>query len=227
MCVPDYFVPGQCIPVGFRYRLLLRAILPIMLLVAILLCTIIFFYYRRARGLGTRSRWLSDALMVAAPCALFVSFLLCPTVSKGIFDTWDCTEYELDGAMGEVRTFLNSDLQIVCSGNKHPEKYDTIKSIAYIFVLLWPIGMPVIFLLVLLPNRKALRQRRTTRMVQATSFLHKEYDNDFFWWEIVTLAQRLILTGYVLLIPVQYDTWRIFLGLLTTIGCDGTAFEPS
>ena len=42
----------------------------------------------------------------------------------------------------------------------------------------------------------------------------------FFWWEIVTLMQRLILTGWVLLIPIEFDAWRIFLGLLTTIGCD-------
>ena len=220
VCVSDYFVPGQCIPFGFRTRLLLRAILPLVLLVAILLGTIVIFYCRRARGLSTHSRWMSDALMVSAPIALFGSFILCPTVSKGIFDTWDCTEYELDSATGEMRTFLNSDLQIVCSGNEHPDEYDTIKIIAYIFVLLWPIGMPVIFLLVLWPNRKALRQRRSTRMVQATSFLHKEYDPSYFWWEVVSLAQRLILTGWVLLIPVEYDAWRIFLGLLTSIGCD-------
>ena len=146
--------------------------------------------------------------------------MLCPTVSKGIFDTWDCREYELDGATGEIRTFLKSDLQVVCSGNDHPEEYGEITNIAYFFLLVWPIGMPLIFLLVLFPIRKALRQRRKTIMVQATAFLHKEYEPTFFWWEIVTLMQRLILTGWVLLIPVEFDAWRIFLGLLTTIGCE-------
>ena len=156
--------------------------------------------------------------MVAAPFDLFVSFLLCPTVSKGIFDTWDCTKYELDGATGEVRTFLKADLQIVCGGNDYPEEYDQINNIAYFFLLIWPIGMPLIYMLVLFPNRQALRQGRKTRMVQATAFLHKEYNPTVFWWEIVTLQQRLILTGWVLLIPIENDVWRIFLGLLTTIG---------
>ena len=198
----------------------MRAISPIVLLLAIPLCTIVFFYCRHGRGLNTRGRWLSDALTSAAPFDLFVSFVLCPTVSKGIFDTWDCREYELDGATGEIRTFLNADLQVVCSGNDHPEEYDEITNIAYFFLLVWPIGMPLIFLLVLFPIRKALRQRRKTIMVQATAFLHKEYEPTFFWWEIVTLMQRLILTGWVLLIPVEFDAWRIFLGLLTTIGCE-------
>ena len=211
-----YFYPGQCVAAGFRNRLLLRAISPIMLLFAIPLCTIAFFYCRHARNPRTRGRWLSDAAASAAPFDLFVSFLLCPTVSKGIFDTWDCTKYELD--TGDVRTFLNADLQIVCSGNDHPEEYDKIKTIANFFLVIWPIGMPLIYMLVLFPSRQALRQGRRTRMVQATAFLHKEYNPTFFWWEIVTLTQRLVLTGWVLLIPIENDAWRIFLGLLTTIG---------
>ena len=216
--VADYFFPGQCISLGFRYRLLLRVISPTLLLIAIPLCTIAIFYCRRACGLGTRGRWLSDALAVAVPFDLLVAFMLCPTVSKGIFDTWDCTKYELNGATGDVRTFLNADLQIVCSGNDHPEEYDAITTIAYFFLLLWPIGMPLIFLLVLFPSREALRQKRSTRMVKATAFLHKEYDTMFFWWEIVTLTQRLVLTGWVLLIPVENEIWRFFFGLLTVFG---------
>ena len=216
--VAGYFLPGQCIPIGFQTRLLMRAISPIVLLLAIPLCTIVFFYCRHGRGPGTRGRWLTDALVFAAPFDLFVSFVLCPTVSKGIFDTWDCSEYELDGATGEVRTFLNADLQIVCSGNEHPEEYDKIKSIANCFILIWPIGMPVLYMLVLLPCREALRLGRRTRIVQATAFLHKEYKPTFFWWEVVTLTQRLVLTGWVLLIPIENDAWRICLGLLTTIG---------
>ena len=211
-----YFFPDQCISLGFRYRLLLRVILPTSLLIAIPLCTIAVFYHRRARGLGTRGRWLSDALVVAAPFDLFVAFLLCPTVSKGIFDTWHCTKYELNGT--DVRTFLNADLQIVCGGNDNPEEYAMIKTIAVFFLLLWPIGMPLVFFLVLFPNRKALRQGRRTRMVQATAFLHKEYNVTFYWWEIVALAQRLVLTGYVLVIPVENEIWRFFFGLLTAFG---------
>ena len=216
--VADYFFPGQCISLGFRYRLLLRVISPTLLLIVIPLCTIAIFYCRRACGLGTRGRWLSDALAVAVPFDLLVAFMLCPTVSKGIFDTWDCTKYELNGATGDVRTFLNADLQIVCSGNDHPEEYDAITTIAYFFLLLWPIGMPLIFLLVLFPSREALRQKRSTRMVKATVFLHTEYDPMFFWWEIVTLTQRLVLTGWVLLIPVENEIWRFFFGLLTVFG---------
>ena len=210
----DYVVPGQCISLGFRSRLLLRVLSPTLLLIAIPLCTLAYFYCRRARGFDTGS----DALVTAAQIDLFVAFVLCPTVSKGIFDTWDCTKYELDGATGDVRTFLNADLQIVCGGNDYPEEYDAITTIAYCFLMLWPIGMPLIFFFVLYPNREALRQRRSTRMVQATAVLHKEYNPMYYWWEIVPLTQRLVLTGWVLLIPIENEIWRIFMGLLTAVG---------
>ena len=154
----DYIFPGQCITLGFRYRLLLRATWPIILpvashlYIAIIFCIICLMSKciamcrsagMRAQGreghtgplevVSTRSpliRPLIDALFLGVPFYLLVSFVLCPTVSKSIFGTWDCTEYELDGVTGEVRTFLNADPQIVCSGNDHPEEYDEIKNIA-------------------------------------------------------------------------------------------------
>ena len=228
----------------------MRALFPIVLLVAIPLCKVAFVCCRytvqriaqakivqakiaQARRLfkleegeshidppdsvkETARSVLTDALLEAVPFALLISFALVTTVSKGIFDTWDCIEYKLDDT--KVRTFLNADLQITCSGSDYPEEYDEIKYIAYIFLALWPIGMPLIFYFVLFPIRAALRQRQQTRWVLATEFLHKDYKPAYFWWEVVTLLQRLVLSGFVLLIPIEVDSWRIFLGLLTAIG---------
>ena len=260
-----YIYPGQCITLGFRVRLLMRAIAPIVLLVAIPVGRVAFVYGKRAVQKIVQSKmvqakivqakgWfrpndgeghtgppvvvadrsplidadtdtdlmsrkpLIDALFLAVPFALEISFLLVTTVSKGIFDTWDCSEYELDSATGEVRTFLNADLQIICSGNDHPEEYNKIRYIAYFFLALWPIGMPIIYALVLFPIRAQLRQKQSSRWVRATEFLHQDFKPNFFWWDIVTLTQRLVLSGFVLLIPIEADSWRIFLGVLWAIG---------
>ena len=231
-----YIYPGQCVTLGFRVRLLMRAIAPIVLILAIPVGRIAFVYGRLAvqkmkdllglkkdehagplEVVSTRSP-LIDALYVAVPFALQISFILVTTVSKGIFDTWDCSEYELDSATGEVRTFLNADLQIICSGNDHPEEYNKIRNIAYFFLALWPIGMPIIYALVLFPIRAQLRQKQSSRWVRATEFLHQDFKPNFFWWDIVTLTQRLVLSGFVLLIPIEADSWRIFLGVLWAIG---------
>ena len=235
----DYLFPGQCIKAGFRYRLLARAITPIVLLLAIPPARIAFVYGRLAvakvkrplrKGEGEkqrtpRERWkkvredvaktLIDALYVAVPFALAVSFLLVATVSKGIFDSFICKEYKLDDK--DVRTFLVADLRIVCDGNDYPEEYNEIKYNALIFIAIWPVGVPLLYVLCLLPIRKKLRQRKQARWVQATEFLHQDYKPEFFWWEIVTLIQRLVLSGFVLLFPIELDAWRIFVGLLFAV----------
>ena len=214
----DYIFPGQCIESGFKLRLLLRGTWPLVVLVAIPLCATIFFYCRRS----TRNRWFSNVLLVALPFDLSISFVLCPTVSKGIFSSFNCVEYQIAG--DDTRTFLAEDLLIVCrastlsGGADYPDEYSEIRRIAGVFVLLWPIGMPLVFLMVLLPLRKELLLKRKTRMVKATAFLHKEYAPAYFWWEVVSLCQRLTLSGFVLLIPIENDLWRIFLGILVTIG---------
>ena len=231
-CLAGYIYPDQCIQLGFRYRLMLRVFSPILLLFAIPLGKVAFVFCRNVvqmiggkhidppvvvgSACGRGIRLLVGALVKAVPLALKISFLLVSTVSQSIFDTWDCSEYELDS--DKVRTFLNADLQIVCRGNDYPEEYKTIKTIAYASLLLWPIGMPLIYIVVLFPIRAMLRQRKQTRWVKATEFLHQDYKPARFWWEIVTLTQRLVLSGFVLLIPVEADSWRIFLGLLTAIG---------
>ena len=224
-CLAGYIYPGQCIQLGFRYRLLLRVLSPILLLFAIPLGKVAFVFCRSAvQMIGGKhidppvvvGSLLVGALVKAVPLALEISFLLVSTVSQSIFDTWDCSEYELDS--DKVRTFLNADLQIVCNGNDYPEEYNTIKTIAFASLFLWPIGMPLIYIGVLFPIQALLRQRKQTRWVKATEFLHQDYKPARFWWEIVTLTQRLVLSGFVLLIPVEADSWRIFLGLLTAIG---------
>ena len=117
-----------------------------------------------------------------------------------------------------MRTFLVADLRIVCGGNDYPEEYNEIRHNALIFIAIWPVGVPLLYVLCLLPIRKKLRQRKQTRWVQATEFLHQDYKPEFFWWEIVTLLQRLVLSGFVLLFPIELDSWRLFVGLLFAVG---------
>jgi hypothetical protein len=207
----NYVFPGQCIESGFRRRLMLRALAPLVLICGIPLCALLYFYFRYRQG--RRNDWAAPALGASLPVVLLATFCLCPGVSKGIFASWDCIGYELDS--DSVRSFLSEDLTIVCYSEEHEQQ---IARLAVVFVFLWPLGMPLLYLAVLIPNRSALRQRRKTSMVKATNFLHKEYVTLYYWWEVLPLVQRLVLTGAVLLVPVENDKWRIFLGLLVVVG---------
>jgi hypothetical protein len=54
------------------------------------------------------------------------------------------------------------------------EEYSRLLNLAVAFVAVWPIGIPLLFLLVLLNCREAIMQGRMSRLVRSTSFLHRE-----------------------------------------------------
>ena len=65
-------------------------------------------------------------------------------------------------------------------------------------VLLWPVGMLLLFVGVLFYNRRELRAgeaRRTS--AKAARFLTSGFRNEFFYWELVELSRRLLVTGWV------------------------------
>jgi hypothetical protein len=64
------------------------------------------------------------------------------------------------------------------------DEYVKAKRLAWVFILIWPIAMPLLFLAVLLPSHTVLRARRTNHLVRATAFLHSEYATAFYWWEV-------------------------------------------
>ena len=61
-----------------------------------------------------------------------------------------------------------------------PTEYAQILNIAWVFAFIYSIILPCIFMAVLLPSRKTLRQRRSTQLVRATGFLHREYEPEYF-----------------------------------------------
>ena len=206
-------VPGACLPGGFRSRLLLRGLAPL----AVMLCggalRLLYVLGRDVlRGVGVRRcvRHVLDVL----PVTLFVLFCFCGTVSKGIFATWSCLPVEDGRENRTTRRFLLADLAIEC--DPYPdEAYLSITTTASVFVFVWPIGVPLLFLVVLLPIRRYLLQKRSTRLVQTTAFLHREYKPAYFFWESIFLAQRLAITGFVEYMPRDFN--RLQTGLLLTI----------
>jgi len=69
-----------------------------------------------------------------------------------------------------TKHYLRADLTIECNGETDP-RYREVMFNSWIFIAVWPIGVPILYLLVLLPNRYAILQKRNTRLVRATSFL--------------------------------------------------------
>ena len=211
-----YLFPGSCIPGGFRSRLLLRGLAPLALLLVLLLGFGVVECGHAWRLRQCLS--LKAAGYRALPVLLFVSFCMCPTVSAGIFATWGCDVYEVDSAARLTHSMLREDLSVACSeGGVRTEEHQSLIELAYVFVAIWPLGLPLCYFILLQGCQRDFSRRAQTPLVAATELLHKEYKPTFYWWELLSLLQRLILTGFVLLIDEEKGLVRMNAGVMVAL----------
>ena len=211
-------VPGSCLGGGYLTRFLLKGLVPLGAMGVLLLAGVLFDASRAravpaSGGARTGPPPLWQGLLKTLPLVLFLSFFLCASVSTSIFAAWSCVEFADDSSAGTRRYFLREDLSTECYGAEH----DRIRASGHVLMVVWPIAMPLLYLLLLLPCRHAIWQKRPTSLVRATAFLHREYLPACFWWEPVFLLQRLCISGFLQLIPDSHGFVRVLTGLMATV----------
>eukprot|EP00966_Prymnesium_polylepis_P328539 7384345-Prymnesium_polylepis.2 len=134
---------------------------------------------------------VQTGLRRALPLILFVTFLLVPSASTGIFKTFACESFEYDNASNTTRRYLHADLALDCDSSQ----YRATKTVAFVFLALWPIGVPVLYTFLLWMSRDALRTGVPTSLSTATAFLSDGCKSSAFWWEPVEMCRKLTLSA--------------------------------
>ena len=83
-------------------------------------------------------------------------------------------------------SFLKADYRIVCEGAEYKE----IERNARVAVLMYPVGIPLMYLLLLIAARQAIVKERPTRLSAALSFLHRDFVARLYWCDIDRLLAR-------------------------------------
>ncbi|KAL1520050.1 hypothetical protein AB1Y20_023526 [Prymnesium parvum] len=89
--------------------------------------------------------------------------------------------------------------------------------IALVMIVIWPLGVPFLYAVLLWSSRDAVRIGKHTRLSRATAFLAGDYKHSVIWWEPVEMCRKLTLTGWVLLIPSDTELARVLVALLVSI----------
>lgn len=72
-----------------------------------------------------------------------------------------------------------------------PQHRDVL-AVAWVLVVIWPIGMVIGYALVLAPIRHTvLDDTESTALLEATTFFHKDYKQAYFWWGENAHMQRI------------------------------------
>ena len=111
---------------------------------------------------------------------LIALFGFVPTVSKTIFSAFSCRCFATS-ADGTQHFFLDADFAQSC---EYDDGYGRVEATAAALLLVWPIGVPLFFGVLLYACRKAVAEHRTTPLSKAILFLTREYTDGAYWWEV-------------------------------------------
>ncbi|EOD14550.1 hypothetical protein EMIHUDRAFT_196951 [Emiliania huxleyi CCMP1516] len=234
----DLILPAQCMP--YASRLVVFATSPIGLIVLLLLAGVGLRLWRRRAARGgadigegeasasamridesrvsaSARSWLAEAvlgLLDLTPACLVLIFFFVPSVSVSIFRSWSCHAYTISPPNERLEqvSYMRQDASVECGTDDH----GPIKNLAIGFVVVWPVGSLVLYSALLLACHKPLQAKTPNALTRATAFLHQEYELTYFWWEALELARKLVLTGFVLLIPEEEGFRRL---MVATVIC--------
>ena len=123
---------------------------------------------------------------------ILVTFLVYSSVSSAVLQMFDCEHLD-DG-----NNYLRADYTILCDSLKHR----VLQVYAGVMVIIYPVGIPALYSLLLFRNRSVLtdeNRRENDVYVQSTSNLWKPYKPSRFYFEVVECARRILLTGVAML----------------------------
>jgi hypothetical protein len=129
------------------------------------------------------------------PLVLKAMFLAYPVVTQVAFESFPCYEFD-----NRLYRYLKADVNIDCNTSA----YAGATGLAWVAIILYPIGLLVLNFALLVRCRKSLLAGEETPLTRATAFLHKEYDPICFWWELAEMLRRFLLVGlFVVIQPGQ------------------------
>ena len=189
-------LPLGCLQLGsFFDQLLFLVLLPCVLGLLILALSMATEVLTKRKAASLKAR-----LLRTLPYLLYVQFFAFPLVSSRAFQAFDCEDFD------NGTRFLRADYSLACDGAEHGR----VVSLAWVAIALYPIGVPLLYLALLMSARKAILAEKPTELSRSLNFLHQDYTRSMFWWELVEIFKkvrrplRLPTRSMGLILPAQH-----------------------
>eukprot|EP01047_Picozoa_sp_COSAG01_P040076 COSAG01_NODE_3349_length_6224_cov_19.144653_1_plen_1296_part_00 len=149
--------------------------------------------YKQDSGLGKvlqqaqRNRSMNDSL----GRLFLLVFLLYPGLTSKIFDIFLCRDLGPVGPGTTPRRVLHADYGVDCD-----ETSSVRSGVGVLLVGIWPIGVPAALLISMLRYRQAI-VAQDEDAVNMFQFVVADYKPEYWYWEVVELARKLLLSGLI------------------------------
>jgi len=131
---------------------------------------------------------------------LYVLFLIYPGVSSTVLRLYICKDIDGQG-------YLLTDLRVRC----HTQTWSAYTLASIPLILLYPVGIPLFFFVLLRTNKEHLHDKRVQAQL---GFLYSAYTAECWWFEMADSIHKLTVTSLLAFFP--YDAQLPF-GLATVI----------
>ena len=171
LSIDAFGLPLSCLHFdSFFNQLLFLVLSPCVLGLLVLACSIAAEVFTKRKA----------GFIRALPYLMYLLFFAFPLVSSRAFQAFDCEEFD-DGAR-----FLKVDYSLDCND----AEYDRVVSLAWVAIALYPIGIPLLYLTLLLSARQAILIEHPTALSRSLTFLHQDYAPSMYWWEMVEISKK-------------------------------------
>lgn len=200
-----------------KTRLIVSGVWPFALIA--ILCALLLFYIICVRVSElTRKKAVVEFWYRSLYLAIITCYLVLPSVSRSIFDAITCKSFTDNDAEDLSTSHLIADWSLECDVSTDPT-YKAVQSIFWAFFVIWPIGIPMLFLCLLLSIRKSVQSKQTTPLAEACYFLWNEYHETSMLWELIDIARKICLTGLVIFIDTEEGSGKISRLVIAIIIC--------
>jgi hypothetical protein len=190
---------GCIVSIDFYGKILTTTLLPIFVTAVLGLIHLRVRYkhktYRYTTTAAVHEESLNKAIAKHSRALLAFTFLIFSPVSTVVFQTFACDYVE-----GTKESWLRADYSISCDS----DRYKAYRVYGVFMILLYPLGIPALYIYLLRRHRVDLMQSNDQRDVDitphATKFLWSPYTPDTYWWEVVECIRRLLLAGFLVFI---------------------------
>ena len=118
---------------------------------------------------------------------LYCLFLIYPSLSSTVLRQFVCLSID-------STQWLLTNLRVQC----YTSDWYFYSYVSIPFIVLYPIGIPLFFFVLLASNRHNLHERRVQAQL---GFLYASYQHSLWWWEILDSVHKLFLTSVLAFTP--------------------------
>ena len=161
-------------------------------------------------------------------CTFLLLFITYPATCSQIFTMLPQTCHEIcsEEGNGRCESFLKADLSVKCQD----DQFKRFTGFSYLLTV-YPVAFPLVTFLALwkclTKSKKGNRRKEVDPLTRGLRFFYENYSKSCWFWEIVELARKVLLTSALLLTDAQSRTYigsaAIVSGLYTVLF---TCYKP-